>query len=74
MNTFPELLRRQAAWLAPARARLLRRVAVARRRSVLDLGGGYGAVTGELVRRAGGTVVALDHTLEALQASPGAFV
>ena len=50
------LLEAQAEWLAPARARLLRRVGIARRRRILDLGAGYGAVTGELVRRGGGFV------------------
>ncbi len=55
------LLAAQAEWLAPARARLLRRVGVARRQRILDLGAGYGAVTGELVRRGGGVVVALDR-------------
>lgn len=69
----PELLARQAAWLAPARARLLRRVHVARRRRVLDLGCGWGAVAGELVRRAGGTVVALDRNHAALAADPAPF-
>ncbi len=68
----PELLAQQAGWLAPARARLLRRVAIARRARVLDLGAGYGAVTGELVRRAGGPVVALDLAWRALSA-PAAF-
>jgi len=62
-----ELLYVQAQWLVPARARLLRRVAIARRRRVLDLGAGYGAVTGELVRRCGGRVVALDLAAEALR-------
>ena len=56
-----ELLRMQAEWLAPARARLLRRAGVARRRRILDLGAGYGAVTGELARRGGGFVAALDR-------------
>ncbi|MFO7679320.1 MAG: methyltransferase domain-containing protein [Chloroflexota bacterium] len=55
------LLEAQAEWLAPARARLLRRVGVARRRRILDLGAGYGAVTGELARRGGGFVAALDR-------------
>lgn len=59
-------LRAQADWLAPARARLLRHVSIAHRQSVLDLGAGYGAVTGELVRRANGRVVALDRSLAAL--------
>ena len=60
------LLQHQAKWLAPARARLLRRIHIARRRRVLELGAGRGAVTAELARRAGGTVVALDCAIEAL--------
>jgi SAM-dependent methyltransferase len=67
-----ELLRLQAQWLAPARARLLRRMDVARRRCALDLGASYGAVTGELARRCGGRVVALDRACEPLRA-PEAF-
>jgi SAM-dependent methyltransferase len=69
----PELLRQQSAWLAPARARLLRRARIARRRRVLDLACGTGAVTGELVRRCGGTVVALDRNLRALSAAEERF-
>lgn len=60
------LLEEQAAWLAPVRARLLRRVGVAHRKRVLDLGAGFGAVTGELVRRSGGPVAALDRSWTAL--------
>jgi SAM-dependent methyltransferase len=63
----PHLLQQQADWLAPARARLLRRIHVARRRRVLDLACGSGAVTGELLRRCGGRVVALDRDLAALR-------
>jgi SAM-dependent methyltransferase len=62
----PALLQAQAEWLAPARSRLLRRAGVAHRGRTLDLGAGRGAVTGELVRRAGGPVVALDRAREAL--------
>jgi SAM-dependent methyltransferase len=62
-----DLLAEQARWLAPARSRLLRRVAVARRRRTLDLGAGHGAITGELVRRSGGPVVALDLAADALR-------
>ena len=62
-----QLLTNQAAWLAPARARLLRRVAIAHRQRLLDLGAGPGAVTPELARRGGGPVVALDLDLAALQ-------
>jgi SAM-dependent methyltransferase len=69
----PELLAQQSAWLAPARARLLRRAQIARRRRVLDLACGTGAVTGELVRRCGGRVVALDRNLQALSGADGPF-
>ena len=50
----------QARWLAPLRSRLLRRVDIARRRRVLDLGAGGGTVAEELARRAAGPVVAVD--------------
>ena len=63
----PDLLRKQASWLAPARGRLFRRVHIARRTRVLDLGAGYGAVTPALVRRAGGQVVALDRNEGAME-------
>jgi SAM-dependent methyltransferase len=66
-NPPPQLLRTQAEWLAPARARLLRRAAIAHRRQVLDLGAGSGAVTGELARRCGGVVTAVDLDLAALR-------
>ena len=68
-----ELLDQQAAWLAPARARLLRRIRIAGRRRVLDLASGGGAVTGELVRRSGGPVVALDRSRRALAADAKPF-
>jgi SAM-dependent methyltransferase len=57
---------RQAAWLSPARSRLLRQADIARRRSVLDLACGYGAVTDELAERCNGRVVALDCRKDAL--------
>lgn len=63
----PELARRQAQWLAPARRWLLEQVGLSQRRSVLDLGCGFGSVTPELVRGAGGRVVALDLNWAALQ-------
>ena len=47
----PELLREQAQWLAPARSRMLRRVDIAHKRNILDLGAGYGFVSEELFRR-----------------------
>ena len=68
-----EMLVQQAEWLAPARGRLLRQVGIARRKRVLDLGAGYGAVTGELVRRARGSVVALDCAVAALRDGATAF-
>jgi ubiquinone/menaquinone biosynthesis C-methylase UbiE len=55
-----ELLKQQADWLAPARARALRRAAIGQRKKVLDLACGFGSVTDELVRRSGGEIVALD--------------
>jgi SAM-dependent methyltransferase len=82
------LLRMQAAWLAPARARLLRRAGIARRKRILDLGSGPGAVTEELVRRTevprpsgaregtqdeAALVVGLDRSLAVLRADPEAF-
>jgi SAM-dependent methyltransferase len=67
------LLQKQAAWLAPVRARLLRRVGIAHRKRVLDLGAGYGAVTGELVRRSGGPVTALDRSWAALSHAAVSF-
>lgn len=67
----PEQLTLQAQWLAPARSRMLRESGIAHRQSVLDLGAGYGAATQELVRRAGGQVIAVDWELAAL-AHPGA--
>jgi SAM-dependent methyltransferase len=70
------LLVQQAAWLRPARAKLLRRVAIARRQRILELGAGRGAVTMELVRRGGGMTVALDRRVQALhevlEHAPGA--
>jgi SAM-dependent methyltransferase len=69
----PEMLVQQAEWLAPARGRLFRQIRIARRKCVLDLGAGYGAVTGELVRRARGPVVALDCATAALREGVAAF-
>ncbi len=59
---------RLSADLAPMRARLLRRVGVAHRGPVLDLGAGWGFTTEELTRRAKGPVAALDRHPEALAA------
>lgn len=65
-NPSSALLQEQATWLAPLRARLLRRVAIAHRTSVLDLGAGSGAITHELQRRSSGRVIALDLALSSL--------
>lgn len=62
----PDLLKIQSDWLADARARILRNAEIAKRKRVLDLGCGYGFVIPELKRRSGGTVFALDQSLEAL--------
>ncbi|MBN1920891.1 MAG: methyltransferase domain-containing protein [Anaerolineae bacterium] len=69
----PEQLVLQAQWLAPARSRMLRENGIGRRQCVLDLGAAYGAVTAELVRRAGGRVVALDRELTTLTNPQGTF-
>jgi SAM-dependent methyltransferase len=68
-----QLLRQQAEWLAPARARVLRKVGIGRRRKVLDLACGSGAVTDELLRRSGGEVVALDCRQNVLAVDPKPF-
>jgi SAM-dependent methyltransferase len=65
-----ELLRQQAEWLAPARARALRRAGIGQKRKVLDLACGYGSVTEELLRRSGNDVVALDCRQDALVEYP----
>ena len=54
--------------LAPLRARILRRVGIAHRGPVLDVGAGWGLVTEELARRARGPVVAVDRRPEAVAA------
>lgn len=66
-------LERQAAWLASARVRLLRRANIARRTNVLDLACADGTVVEELVRRSGGTVTALDRSRDALTDRPEKF-
>jgi ubiquinone/menaquinone biosynthesis C-methylase UbiE len=60
----------QSDWLAEARARILRLAEIAQRKSVLDLGCGYGVVTEELRRRTSGNVVALDRSLKPLSGLP----
>lgn len=67
------LIREQAAWLAPARSWLLKQANVEKRRSLLDLGCGFGVVSKELAKLSRGQVVALDHSLPALLAAPSAL-
>jgi len=67
------LLKQQAAWLAPVRARLFRRAQIAQRRRTLDLACGPATVTGELVRRCGGMVVAFDSSRKVLSAGEEPF-
>lgn len=55
-----EILDLQSTWLAPARSRLLRRIEIARRKSILDLGAGFGNTTVELAQRSSGNVSAVD--------------
>ncbi len=56
----------QSIWLRGARSRLLRVVDIARRRSILDLGAGWGYVSAELAERSQTTVIALDQSAKAL--------
>mgnify|MGYP001335361412 FL=1 len=67
------LIRDQAAWLAPARSWLLKQANASQRRSLLDLGCGFGVISQELVKLSRGRVVALDHSLPALLAAPSAL-
>lgn len=56
-----DLCCQQAAWLRGARSRLLRRAEIERRRSIVELGAGWGIVANELCQRTGRRVVALDR-------------
>jgi SAM-dependent methyltransferase len=67
------LATQQAAWLRSARARLLRRAGIARRRRVLDLGAGWGTVSEELQRRSAGSVVAVDCDARSLADLPASI-
>ncbi len=67
------LIRQQATWLAPARSWLLKQANAGQRRSLLDLGCGFGVVSQELAKLGRGRVVALDHSLPALQAAPASL-
>ena len=57
----------QSEWLAEARARLLRNAEIARHKSILDLGSGYGVVCPELSRRCGSPIFAIDLSFAALK-------
>ena len=56
-----------------ARSWLLKQADLPSRRSVLDLGCGFGIVTQELAAQAKGRVVALDHNYAALRTAPAAL-
>jgi len=60
-------LERQARRLEPMRSRSLRRLGIAHRGPVLDLGAAYGVVSAELASRCKGPVIALDRNLAALR-------
>jgi len=66
-------LERQSEGLSGLRGRLLRRVQVATRTRIVDLGAGTGAVTAELVRRGGGEVLAVDAQPDFLDLDPAPF-
>lgn len=53
------------------RSQLLRRVGIAHRGPVVDLGAGEGTVTAELVRRSRGPVLVVDRRLDALHRASG---
>lgn len=67
------LIREQSKWLAPARSWLLKQANLVGRRSVLDLGCGFGVITQELAGLTSGRVTALDHNFGALRTAPAAF-
>ncbi|MFA6241105.1 MAG: methyltransferase domain-containing protein [Candidatus Hydrogenedentales bacterium] len=66
--------RRQAAWFAGERNRLLRKVDIASKKRVLDLGTGTGVVLPDLAWRCGGVAVGVDCDVEALRLAQGVRV
>ncbi|NLW50535.1 MAG: methyltransferase domain-containing protein [Candidatus Brocadiaceae bacterium] len=73
LNALDAQYRRQAEWFYGVRSNLLRRVGIAAKKNVLELGCGTGAVTPELIRRCGGQVVALDVRAGPMALDPGRF-
>jgi len=66
-----KIYRRQAAWFAGERSRLLRKVNIASKRRVLDLGAGTGETLCELDRRARGFAVGVDSEIGTLRLAAG---
>jgi SAM-dependent methyltransferase len=66
-----QIYRRQAAWFAGERNRLLRRADIARCDRVLDLGCGSCETLRDLERRVGGAAVGVDLDLEILRLGGG---
>ncbi len=66
-----DVYRRQGDWFAGERSRLLRKIDIAGKCRVLDLGCGSGETLGELERRAGGLVLGADCDLRILRLSKG---
>ncbi len=64
---------RQSEWLAGVRTALLRRAEIVRARRTLEIGCATGVLTEELVRRAGGPVVAIDADRAAAKVAPERF-
>lgn len=60
-SDYERILKEQSEILAPIRARILRKIGINQRKTILDLGAGCGTVTEELSRRSGGLVIAIDR-------------
>ena len=72
ISTLKAVYLRQAHWFAGERSRLLRKVGIAGKRCVLDLGTGTGALLPELQRRCGGEVIGVDRDPAVLREAAGA--
>ncbi len=66
--------RRQAAWFAGERNRLMRKIDIASKKRVLDLGTGTGVVLPDLAWRCGGVAVGLDFDVASLRLAQGVRV